>query len=56
LFRLARRVDLNAQLGLRYITGLSEVDQFLGTGLESVNNDSARLTFPIVFGVRYRFE
>jgi hypothetical protein len=56
LFRVARYVDVNAQLGLRYVTGLSEVDQFLGTGLESVNNDSARLTFPIVFGVRYRFD
>jgi hypothetical protein len=56
LFRVARQVDVNAQLGLRYITGLSEVDQLLGTGLDSVNNDSARLTFPIVFGVRYRFD
>jgi hypothetical protein len=31
------------------------VDQLVGTGLEAINNDSARLTFPIVVGVRIRF-
>ena len=46
---------LNAQLGLRRVSGLSEVDQFVGTGLEEINNDTARLTFPIVVGVRIRF-
>lgn len=55
LFRIAEHVDLNAQLGLRRVSGLSEVDQFVGTGLEEINNDTARLTFPIVVGVRFRF-
>jgi hypothetical protein len=55
LFRIAEKVDLNAQLGLRRVSGLSEVDQFVGTGLEEINNDNARLTFPIVVGVRFRF-
>jgi hypothetical protein len=32
------------------------VDQFLGTGLETINNDTARLTFPLVVGVRFRFK
>ena len=44
-----------AQIGLRHVGGLSEVDQFAGTGLETINADSARLTFPIVVGARFRF-
>ena len=55
LFRVAEQVDLNAQVGLRHVSGLSQVDQFVGTGLDDVNNDTARLTFPIVVGVRFRF-
>jgi hypothetical protein len=55
LFRASEKVDLSAQIGLRHVGGLSEVDQFIGTGLDDVNNDTARLTFPIVVGVRFRF-
>ena len=56
LFRVAEQVDLNAQLGLRRLSGLADVDQLVGTGLEDLNNDSARLTFPIVVGLRFRFK
>jgi hypothetical protein len=56
LFRVADQVDLNAQIGLRHVSGLSEVDQFVGTGLDDANNDTGRLTFPIVVGVRIRFK
>ncbi len=55
LFRLNDRVDLNGQMGFRHVSGLSEVDQLVGTGLESINDDSGRLTFPIVVGLRVRF-
>jgi hypothetical protein len=55
LFRVARQVDINAQIGLRHVGGLSDVDQFQGTGLSNINNDTARLTFPVVVGVRFRF-
>jgi hypothetical protein len=55
LFPVASKVDLNAQFGLRSVSGLSDVDSLVGTGLEEINNDSARLTFPIVIGVRFRF-
>jgi hypothetical protein len=55
LFRISERVDLNGQIGLRHVSGLSEVDQLVGTGLESINDDSGRLTFPVVLGVRVRF-
>jgi len=55
LFPVARRLDLNFQMGLRHVSGLSEVDQLIGTGLDDINNDSGRLTVPIVIGARYRF-
>jgi hypothetical protein len=55
LFPIAEQVDLTFQMGLRRVTGLAEVDQLVGTGLEDINNDSARLTVPIVIGARFRF-
>ena len=55
VFKVAKQADLTAQIGLRHVGGLSEVDQFAGTGLETINADSARLTFPVVVGVRFRF-
>jgi hypothetical protein len=56
LFRVAEHVDLSAHIGLRRVSGLAEVDQLVGTGLEDINNDTSRLTFPIVVGVRFRFK
>jgi len=56
LVPIAEQVDFNAQIGLRHVGGLADVDQLVGTSLEGLNNDSARLTFPIVLGVRYRFK
>jgi hypothetical protein len=34
---------------------MSEVDDLVGTGLDTINDDSARWTFPFVFGVQFRF-
>ena len=56
LFKLSDRMDFTGQVGLRRVSGLQTVDQFVGTGLEAVSNDTARLTFPIVVGVRYHFK
>jgi len=56
LFRLNERLDLNAQFGLRHVSGLSDVDSLEGTDLEDINNDSGRLTVPIVVGLRFRFK
>jgi hypothetical protein len=50
------QIDLTAQVGFRHVSGLAQVDQLVGTGLETINNDSARLTFPIVVGARFRFK
>jgi hypothetical protein len=55
VFKVAEQADVTAQIGLRHVGGLAQVDQLVGTGLEKINNDSARLTFPIVVGVRFRF-
>jgi hypothetical protein len=55
LFKVAEQVDVNAEIGLRHVGGLAPVDQFAGTGLETINDDTARLTFPIGIGVRFRF-
>lgn len=55
LVPIADRVDLTVQVGLRYVTGLSQVDALVGTGLEAINDDSARWTIPFVIGIRTRF-
>ena len=55
LVPIADRVDLTVQLGLRYVTGLSQVDALVGTGLEEINDDSARWTIPLIIGIRTRF-
>jgi len=55
LFPVAERMDFNVQLGLRSISGLSQVDQLIGSGLDNINDNTARVTFPIVVGVRLRF-
>src|SRR5262245_9734519 len=56
IFPVAEQVDFTAQLGLRHVSGLSDIDQLGGTGLDDINNDSGRLTFPIVVGLRVRFK
>ena len=56
LFPVAEKVDFNVQLGLRHVSGMAEVDSLRGTDLDDVNNDSGRLTFPIVVGLRFRFK
>jgi hypothetical protein len=43
------------QLGVRYVTGMSDVDQLEGTGFDTINDKSARWTMPFVFGIRARF-
>jgi hypothetical protein len=55
LFQLAEQVGIYGQMGIRYVTGMSEVDDLEGTGLETINDKSARWTFPVLLGVRARF-
>ena len=55
LWQASERAGIFAQLGLRYMTGMSEVDGLEGTGLEEINDKSGRWTLPVQFGVRIRF-
>jgi hypothetical protein len=40
---------------MRHMTGMSGVDDLEGTGLEAINDKSARWTLPFIFGIRSRF-
>jgi hypothetical protein len=55
LFQVADKVGVYGQIGLRYVTGMSAVDGLAGTGLETINDKSARWTVPVIAGVRVRF-
>lgn len=55
LVQAASQLDLYVQLGLRYVTGMSEIDGLAGTGLETINDKSGRWTVPFIAGVRARF-
>ena len=55
LWQTGERVGVFGQVGLRYVTGMSNVDPLEGTGLESINDSSARWTLPFLVGVRARF-
>ena len=55
LFPVSPKIDISAQIGLRSVGGMAQVDQFVGTGLDDLNDDSSRVTFPVVVGVRFKF-
>lgn len=55
LFETSNRVGVFAQLGLRWVSGLAEVDDLVGTGLDTINDKSSRWTLPFVTGVRFGF-
>jgi len=44
-----------AQIGFRRVSGLAEVDDLIGTGLDNINDKSTRWTVPFIVGVRYKF-
>jgi hypothetical protein len=55
LWQVSNRVGVYGQLGLRWMSGLSAIDNLAGTGLEGINDNSSRWTMPIVIGMRARF-
>ena len=55
LWQVSNRVGAYSQIGLRWMSGLSPIDDLAGTGLEPINDDSSRWTMPIVVGMRVRF-
>ena len=55
LFNTGARTGILAQLGLRWVSGMSAMDDLAGTGLETINDKSARWTLPFLVGARVRF-
>ncbi len=49
------RVNGFVQIGLRYVSGLADVDNFAATGLDGINDDSSRWTLPFVMGIQVEF-
>ena len=50
-----RQLGFFGQLGLRWVSGMSAIDDLEGTGLETINDKSGRWTLPFLTGVRFRF-
>jgi opacity protein-like surface antigen len=55
LFRVLPQADVFTQLGIRFVSGMADIDQFVGSGLDSINDNSARWSLPFITGVRFRF-
>jgi hypothetical protein len=55
LWGISERLGGFAQLGLRYVSGLGDADNFVAQGLDSINDDSSRWTLPFLIGVRVGF-
>jgi hypothetical protein len=55
LYQTSDRVGIFGQFGLRWMSGLAQVDDLVGTGLETINDKSSRWTMPFVAGVRFQF-
>ena len=55
LVQTGGRMGFYGQLGLRFMSGMAEIDDLVGTGLETINDKSSRWTMPIVGGIRLRF-
>jgi hypothetical protein len=54
-FAVRPDLDIFTQLGIRYVTGMSDVDQLGGTGLDTINDSSGRWSMPFSAGIRLRF-
>ena len=55
LWDASPKIGVFGQIGLRYVTGMSEVDDLVGSGLETINDSSARWTVPFIVGIRVGF-
>jgi len=50
-----KNIDAFGQIGLRFVTGMSQPDNLFGSGLEEINDNSSRWAIPFSVGVRFRF-
>jgi hypothetical protein len=54
-FQTGGHLGFFGQLGLRWMSGMAEIDDLQGTGLDDINDKSSRWTLPFVGGARIRF-
>lgn len=54
-FRVAPRVRLGIEAGLRWTGDITDVEGLSGTGLENLNDSSSRWTVPILGTIGFRF-
>jgi hypothetical protein len=55
LAQTTERIGFFGQFGFRRVGGLSDVEGLIGTGLDEINDKSARWTLPFIGGIRYQF-
>jgi len=55
IVQTGEKIGVFGQMGLRWVSGMSEVDGLQGTGLETINDKSARWTMPFLAGIRLQF-
>jgi hypothetical protein len=55
LWQVSDHFGAYGQLGLRWMSGLAQIDDLAGTGLETINDNSSRWTLPVMVGMRVRF-
>jgi len=49
------RVGVYAQVGLRWVSGMAQIDDLASTGLGNINDKSSRWTLPLIAGIRLGF-
>ena len=55
VLQMSSNIDMFGQVGIRWVSGMSAIDNLEGTGLETINDKSGRWTMPFLTGVRVRF-
>jgi len=55
LLDLNARLGVFAQLGIRYVSGMSQTNALIGAGLDKVDDHSARWAVPFTMGVKVHF-
>ena len=55
IVQTGKQLGVYGQIGLRYVSGLAQIDDLVGTGLDNINDKSSRWTLPFVGGIRFRF-
>jgi hypothetical protein len=54
-FPLGANATLGVEAGLRYSGKLKQIEGLAGTGLESLNDEGARISFPVLGSLTFRF-